>query len=73
MKMVQSPPILPHVIKNSGINPVSQLNWSKHIPAEWVAQSITFLFWSDGKEFKGTDFSLNNDEGRARVGFPQVA
>lgn len=62
-----------HVIKDSGINPVSQLDWSKHIPAEWVAQSIAFLCGPDGKEFKGNDFSLKNDEGRARVGLPEVA
>ena len=59
-------------IRDSGINPVSQLDWSKHIPAEWVAKAIAFLCGPEGKEFKGMDFSLKNNEGRARVGLPTI-
>lgn len=57
-------------IKNSGINPVSQLDWEKHIPAEWVAKSIAFLCSDKGAKYNGTDFSLKNNDGRKEVGLP---
>ncbi|WP_440905735.1 SDR family oxidoreductase [Catenovulum sp. SX2] len=60
-------------IKNSGINPVSQLAWESHIPPSWVAQAIEFLLSADGKNYAGTDFSLKNNEGRALVGLPAVS
>ena len=56
------------VIKDSGINPVSQLDWSAHKPAEWVARAIEFLASPEGAEFNGTDFSLKNEEGLKRAG-----
>ena len=59
-------------IRESGINPVSKLDPSVHIPPEWVAQAAAFLCGEDAKAFAGTDFSLKNDEGRRRVGLPSV-
>lgn len=59
-------------IKTSGINPVSQLDPSAHIPPEWVAQAIAFLCGPDGGEFAGSDFSLKTEEGRERVGLPTL-
>ena len=59
-------------IKASGVNPVSQLEWSDHIPPEWVAQGIAWLCGPGGDDFLGTDFSLKTDEGRALVGLPGV-
>lgn len=55
-------------IKASGINPVSQLDPSVHIPADWVGRAVAWLCGEDGAEFAGTDFSLKTDEGRRRVG-----
>ncbi len=57
-------------IKSSGINPVSQLDWSTHIPPEWAAEAVAFLCCDEAKEFDGTDFSIKTDEGRRRVGLP---
>ncbi|MCA0871165.1 SDR family oxidoreductase [Seohaeicola saemankumensis] len=57
-------------IRASGINPVSQLDPSVHIPPEWVAQAIGFLCGPGGNAFLGTDFSLKTDEGRALAGLP---
>lgn len=57
-------------IKNSGINPVSQLDWSTHIPAEWAGEAVAFLCCDEAKEFDGTDFSIKTVEGRQRVGLP---
>ncbi|WP_025896987.1 SDR family oxidoreductase [Sneathiella glossodoripedis] len=55
-------------IKASGINPVSQLDPSVHIPAEWPAKAISFLCTERGKDYAGTDFSLKTEEGRRVVG-----
>ena len=57
-------------IKASGINPVSQLDPSVHIPAEWVARAIGFLIGPGGDAYRGTDFSLKSNEERAAVGLP---
>lgn len=55
-------------IKQSGINPVSQLDPSVHIPPEWPARAIAWLCTDDAAEFAGDDFSLKTEEGRRRVG-----
>lgn len=60
-------------IRRSGINPVSRLDPSVHIPPEWVARAVAFLCGTDGDEFAGTDFSLKTDAGRKRAGLPAVA
>ncbi len=57
-------------IRESGINPVSRLDPSIHIPAEWVAKAVGFLCSHGGAEFSGTDFSLKSNDGRARAGLP---
>ncbi|MEO0366534.1 MAG: SDR family oxidoreductase [Pseudomonadota bacterium] len=59
-------------IKSSGINPVSQLDWSTHIPPEWAAKAIAFLCGPGGEPYAGTDFSIKTDEGRAAVGLPPI-
>lgn len=59
-------------IRRSGLNPVSRLDPSAHIPPEWVAQAVAFLCGDEGEAFAGTDFSLKNNEGRQRVGLPLV-
>ncbi len=55
-------------IKQSGINPVSQLDWDTHIPPEWAAEAVAFLCGPEGGEFAGTDFSIKTEDGRRRVG-----
>lgn len=57
-------------IRASGINPVSQLDPSVHIPTEWAARAVAWLCTEDAAEFAGDDFSLKTDEGRRRVGLP---
>jgi len=57
-------------IKASGINPVSQLDPSAHIPPEWAAQAIAYLCGDGGAAHAGTDFSLKTEEGRREVGLP---
>ncbi len=55
-------------ITASGINPVSKLDPSVHIPPEWAAEAVAFLCTDAGDEFAGTDFSIKTDVGRRRVG-----
>ena len=56
------------VIRSSGINPVSQMDWSDHIPAEDVAQAVAWLTQEESSEFDGQDFSLKTAEGRIAAG-----
>ena len=56
------------VIKASGVNPVSQLDPSVHIPPEWAARTVAWLCTEDAAEFAGIDFSIKSDESRRRVG-----
>jgi len=55
-------------IKDSAVNPVSQLDWDAHIPPEWVAKAIAWLTTDAAKEHDGGDFSLKTEEGRKAVG-----
>jgi NAD(P)-dependent dehydrogenase (short-subunit alcohol dehydrogenase family) len=55
-------------IKASGINPVSQMDFSQHIPPEWPARAVAWLCTAEAREFDGGDFSLKTEDGRRRVG-----
>jgi 3-oxoacyl-[acyl-carrier protein] reductase len=59
-------------IRASGINPVSRLDPSAHIPPEWVATAIAYLCTAAADAHLGTDFSLKSDAGRAEAGLPSV-
>jgi 3-oxoacyl-[acyl-carrier protein] reductase len=56
------------LIKASGINPVSQMDPSVHIPADWPAKAIAWLAGPDAAEFRGVDVSLRDEDIRARIG-----
>lgn len=60
-------------IKQSGINPVSQLDPSVHIPAEWVAQAIAYLSGPEGAAYAGGDFSMKTNKSRTALGLPLVS
>ena len=55
-------------IKASGINPVSQLDPSAHIPPEWVGEAICWLSTDAGDEYRGTDCSLRDEGVRKAIG-----
>lgn len=59
-------------IKESGVNPVSQLDWDVHIPPEWVAQGLAYLLTPGADDWLGQDFSLKTDDGRAAAGLPPL-
>ena len=55
-------------IKESQINPVSEMDWSQHIPALWVGETIAWLCTPEAQKYDGTDFSLKSEEARGEVG-----
>ena len=55
-------------IKASGINPVSQLDPSAHIPPEWAAKALVWICTDEAADLSGVDFMLKEDESRRRVG-----
>lgn len=55
-------------IKASGINPVSQLDWSDHIPPEWPAQALLWMCTGAADGYLGTDISLRDEDVRQKVG-----
>jgi len=55
-------------IKASGVNPVSQLDWSDHIPPEWPAKALLWMCTSEADGFLGDDISLRDPGIRRKVG-----
>ncbi|WP_108885082.1 SDR family oxidoreductase [Pseudoprimorskyibacter insulae] len=55
-------------IKASGINPVSQLDWSAHIPADWPAKALLWMSGEGADDWLGDEISLRDDAIRKKVG-----
>ena len=55
-------------IRASGVNPVSQLDWSIHVPADWPAQALAWMCSGDADPWCGAEVSLRDEEIRRRVG-----
>mgnify|MGYP000120812554 CR=1 FL=1 len=55
-------------IKASGVNPVSELNWEDHIPADWPAKCLLWMCGSDADAFMGEEISLRDESIRRRIG-----
>ncbi len=57
-------------IRSSGVNPVSRLDPSSHIPPEWVAQALAWLCTEAAADLAGDDISLRDARIRKRMGLP---
>jgi len=57
-------------IKDSGVNQVSRLDWSQHVPPAWPAQALLWMCTADADEFLGQEVSLRERAIRRRVGLP---
>ncbi|QIE47575.1 SDR family oxidoreductase [Pseudohalocynthiibacter aestuariivivens] len=57
-----------HEIKASGINPVSALDWSDHVPADWPARALLWMCSPSSDEFLGQEISLRDADIREKVG-----
>ena len=55
-------------IKASGINPVSQLDWTAHISPDWPAKTLVWMCSADADAFVGEEISLRDEAIRKRVG-----
>ncbi|MFV0244069.1 MAG: SDR family oxidoreductase [Qingshengfaniella sp.] len=55
-------------IKASGINPVSRLEMSDHIPPEWPARALLWLAGSTADDLLGSDVSLRDPVIQRRIG-----
>lgn len=55
-------------IKASGINPVSKLEWSDHIPPEWVARTLLWMCAPAADRFMGEEISLRDEDIRREIG-----
>jgi NAD(P)-dependent dehydrogenase (short-subunit alcohol dehydrogenase family) len=58
-------------IKASGINPVSQLDPSAHIPPEWVGQALVWLTTPAADQWTGREVSLRDENIRRAIGLIQ--
>lgn len=55
-------------IKASGINPVSQMAWEDHVPADWPARTLVWMCGPAADPWLGRDVSLREDGVRRAVG-----
>ena len=55
-------------IKASGVGPVAQLDWSAHIPPEWVARTLVWMAGPAGDAYLGEEVSLRDEAVRRAVG-----
>jgi NAD(P)-dependent dehydrogenase (short-subunit alcohol dehydrogenase family) len=55
-------------IKASGINPVSQLDWSAHIATDWPAKALVWMCTSAADPYLGTELSLRDTAFRQKLG-----
>ena len=57
-----------HEIKASGVNPVSTLDWSDHIPPEWAGRALLWMCSKGSDAYLGQEISLRDPDIRAKVG-----
>lgn len=55
-------------IKVSGINPISQLDWEVHIPADWPARALLWMCGPEADGYRGEEISLRDDAVRKAIG-----
>ncbi|MGB0687554.1 MAG: SDR family oxidoreductase [Paracoccaceae bacterium] len=55
-------------IKASGINRISQLDWSDHIPADWPAKALLWMCSAAADGYLGQEISLRDEDIRKTVG-----
>ncbi len=62
-----------HQIKAAGYSAVAKMEFSDHIPPEWVGKAIGYLCGPGADAYLGTDFTMKTNEGRAALGLPPVS
>jgi hypothetical protein len=54
-------------IKVSGMNPVSELDWSDHVPPTWPAKAMVYMC-ENAKKFAGQELALRDPDLRKAIG-----
>ena len=57
------------IIKKSGVNPVSEMNWSDHISPDWVAKCLLWMCSNQADDYLGKVVSLREEKIRQKIGF----
>lgn len=57
-------------IRDSGVNPVSRIDWSAHIPADWAARALLWMCGPEADAHLGGVVSLRDPAIRMRIGLP---
>jgi NAD(P)-dependent dehydrogenase (short-subunit alcohol dehydrogenase family) len=60
-------------IRASGINAVSQLDWSEHIAPEWPARALLWMCGTGADGYLGQEISLRDPDMRATIGLKDGA
>jgi NAD(P)-dependent dehydrogenase (short-subunit alcohol dehydrogenase family) len=55
-------------VNDSGVGPISQLDWSEHIPADWPARALLWMCGPDADAHLGGEISLRDPAMRAAIG-----
>ena len=55
-------------IRDSGINAVSRLDWTAHIPPDWPARALVWMCSADAEDWVGREVSLRDEGIRKRIG-----
>ncbi|MAZ20835.1 SDR family oxidoreductase [Roseovarius sp.] len=55
-------------IKASGLNPVSTLDWSDHVPPDWPARALLWMCGPEADAWLGQEISLRDPDIRETVG-----
>ena len=55
-------------IAASGINPVSQIAWENHIPADWPAKALMWMCTAAADGYLGQEVKLRDEEVRRAIG-----
>ena len=58
-------------IKASGVNPVSKLEWSDHIPPDWPAKALLWMCSDAADAHLGTELSLRDENWRRELGLTE--
>ncbi|MDF1871025.1 SDR family oxidoreductase [Vannielia sp.] len=55
-------------IKASGVNPISELDWSEHVPPDWPAKALLWMCSPEADGYLGDEISLRDEAIRKQVG-----
>ncbi len=58
-------------IRDSRVNPVSQLDWSAHVPPDWPARALVWMCTADADDWVGREVSLREPLIRKRLGLSE--